>query len=329
MASIDDVPVLLCEVPGDHSESHEDETRLTVRKMGRAAALDLAAVLSLVQAGKVAVSAKSHRPTPPAIAAVAAALADGEYYTDEPYVLDGCEVTIGPIRAFAWPMLLQAGGLAQVNGTRLALTRAGIKALTAPAHETLAHLWKRWQRTTLLDELSTIEAIRGQSGKGARGLTALAGRREAIAAALRDCPQGRWVHVDELFRYMRASGNDFEVTRHLWNLYFGEKQYGSLGYDGFGGWNVLQARYALVVLFEFAATLGLLDVAFVPPHLTRMDLDGIWGTDELEFLSRCDGLLYVRPTALGAWCFGAVDGYEPPPMTVVRRAPKIRAVSRD
>jgi hypothetical protein len=32
------------------------------------------------------------------------------------------------IRPFAWPLLLQAGGLAKIDGTRLALTPAGNKA---------------------------------------------------------------------------------------------------------------------------------------------------------------------------------------------------------
>jgi len=38
---------------------------------------------------------------------------------------------------------------------------------------------------------------------------------------------GRWVTVNEFFRYIRA-GHDFEVTRDLWNLYISEAHYGSL-----------------------------------------------------------------------------------------------------
>jgi hypothetical protein len=33
----------------------------------------------------------------------------------------------------------------------------------------------------------------------------------------------------------------------------------SLGYSGFADWPILEGRYTLAVLFEYAATLGLID----------------------------------------------------------------------
>jgi hypothetical protein len=115
---------------------------------------------------------------------------------------------------------------------------------------------------------------------------------------------------------MRATGHRFEVTRNAWTLYICEAGYGSLGYDGHGGWNILQARYALCLLFEYAATLGLIDVAYVPPAGARPDFHDHWGADGLEYLSRYDGLEYLRLTALGAWCLGVTDAYEPPRIEV-------------
>jgi hypothetical protein len=111
---------------------------------------------------------------------------------------------------------------------------------------------------------------------------------------------------------MRASGHDFEVTRDAWSLYLCEPGYGSLGYDGHGEWETLQARYALCVLFEYAATLGMIDIAHVPPADARDDFRRIWGGEGLEFLSRYDGLRYVRLTPLGAYCLGIAESYEPP-----------------
>jgi hypothetical protein len=277
---------------------------LTVRETERAALHDLEAALRLVESGKLSVGEKTRRPSAATTRAVAEALLGGEPYPEES--------EIGPIASFAWPMLVQAGGLAELRGSRLTLTNAGRKAVGAPAADTMRRLWDRWLGTRLLDELSRIDVIKGQTGKGKRGLTAVAGRREVIADALAECPVGRWVAIDELFRYMRSVGHRFEVTRDPWRLYISDPQYGSLGYDGYGGWNILQARYALCLLFEYAATLGLIDVAYVPPAGARPDFHNMWGTDDLEYLSRYDGLTYVRLTPLGAYALGSAEAYEPP-----------------
>jgi hypothetical protein len=48
-------------------------------------------------------------------------------------------------------------------------------------------------------------------------------------------------------------------------------EHGSLGYDGHHGWAVLQGRYTLVVLFEYAVTLGLFDARYTDPEQARAD----------------------------------------------------------
>jgi hypothetical protein len=283
-----------------------EEMHLTVRETERTAQLDLLRVLRAIEQGKVSVSDKTRRPSAAAVRAVAEVLAGGDFYD-----LDG---EPGPIKAFAWPLLVQAGRLAELAGSRLRLTRAGHNALLAPPSGTLRVLWQRWLDATLLDELSRIDAIKGQTGKGKRSLTALAGRRAAIRDALAACPAGRWIAVGELFRFMRASGHDFAVTRDRWPLYVADPQYGSLGYQGFGGWHILEGRYARCLLFEYAATLGLLDVAHGPPGDAPADFRNIWGTDELSFFSRYDGLAFIRLTPLGAHCLSdAAYETEPAP----------------
>ena len=109
---------------------------------------------------------------------------------------------------------------------------------------------------------------------------------------------------DELGRFIRAAGHDFSVTRDPWNLYLFDPEYGSLGYDGYHDWEFLEGRYLLCVLFEYAATLGMIDLTYTDPHGARPDFTRLSGTDDLEFLSRYDGLHYVRLTALGAYCLG-------------------------
>jgi hypothetical protein len=109
----------------------------------------------------------------------------------------------------------------------------------------------------------------------------------------------------------RAAGFDFEVTDDPWSLYITDQQYGSLGYIGSHDWSILQGRYLLCLLFEYAATLGLIDVAYIHPSGARGDFSKMWGTDELQFLSRYDGLLYFRLNPLGAYCLGLTDHYAP------------------
>jgi len=76
---------------------------------------------------------------------------------------------------------------------------------------------------------------------------------------------------------------------------------------------ILEERYLLCLLFEYAATLGLIDVAFIPPAGARPDYHNMWGTDDLPYFSRYDGLLYLRVTAFGAFCLGVEPAYAPVP----------------
>ncbi len=73
----------------------------------------------------------------------------------------------------------------------------------------------------------------------------------------------------------------------------------------------MQGRFVLAFLFEYAATLGVVDVGYIAPQYARNDFRGRWGTDDLKCLSRYDGLMFVRINDLGAWCLGQTDNYGP------------------
>jgi hypothetical protein len=103
----------------------------------------------------------------------------------------------------------------------------------------------------------------------------------------------------------------FSVARDLWSLYLIDREYGSLGYDGYGDWPIVEGRYTLALLFEYAGTLGLFDLAYRDPEDARDDYRENWGSDCLPALSRYDGLLAVRMNALGAYVFGHASGYTP------------------
>jgi hypothetical protein len=283
---------------------------LTHRDTERAAQQDLHTVLRLVDKGRIAVSEKTGHASTAAVAEIGSLLRDGDFYALTPKQNTG-DQAIGPIKAYAWPLLVQAAKLAERHDKKLALTKAGRQALGTPAADTLRLIWQRWLKTKLLDEFHRVDAIKGQHGKGKRAMTAVEGRRAGINTALHHCPVGRWVKADDFFRFMVAAGHDFEVTREPWDLYIANPHDGSLGYEGFHDWELLQGRYALCLLFEYAATLGLIDVAYVAPAGVRRDFRSLWGTDDLAFLSRYDGLLYFRLNPLGAYCLGLAEAYTP------------------
>jgi hypothetical protein len=288
------------------------ESRLTVRHTERDAMVDLSVLLRLTDQGKIQVSDKTSVPGSATLRLLTENLGGGDFYSDKP-TRHQRDQEVGPIKAFSWPLLFQAAGLVQGNGSKLALSTAGRKALTSSPASVLGTIWNKWLKSSLFDEFSRVDVIKGQKSKG-HVMTAVAPRRAAITEMLRLCPVGAWIDVDDISRFMQATGHTFDVTNNPWKLYISDQQYGSLGHDGFHSWEILQLRYLLCLLFEYAAALGVIDVAYIEATGARTDFGDLWGTDDLEFLSRYDGLMYFRVTPLGAWCLGLVDDYTPAPI---------------
>ncbi len=285
------------------------ETTLTVRHTERDALVDLAVMLRLAEQGRMQVGDKTSLPTASTLRLLAGKLAGGDFYSDDA-PKDGRPERIGPIKAFAWPMLLQAAALVQRKGSKLALTltKAGLKATGSAPADVLRAIWQKWVNSDLLDEFSRIDTIKGQRASG-RVMSAVQPRRDSICDALNLCPISAWFSVEEFLRFMRAWGHGFAVARDPWKLYIGEAHYGSLGYAGSHDWAVLQHRYLVCLLFEYAATLGMVDVAYIEPNLAPRNFSDLWGADDLAFLSRYDGLAFFRITPLGAYCLGANESY--------------------
>lgn len=288
------------------------EAPLVQRLTEQAAIQDLRTTLRLIDQAKLSVSTTTLLPSRASMTLLCELLREGDFFELTGKVNDW-DPEIGPIKGFSWPLLVQAAKLATLQNGKLSLTKHGRNALVEPAPGTLRDIWEAWLTNGLIDEFSRIDTIKGQKGKGRTAFTPPPERRLAIRNALAECPVGRWVETTEFSRYMQAAGFWFAVTRNAWSLYLCEPQYGSLGYEGYGGWNILQERYILCLLFEYAAPLGIIDIAYEHPAGARDDYTGQWGADDLIFLSRYDGLKYFRLTPLGAFILGRVERYEPPP----------------
>ena len=274
------------------------EPQAQIRYRAAAACREVLAVLRLVAGGGLRCGEKTRRPSAATVVAVSGVLEEGDFYPGE------------PVAAFAWPLLFQAGGLAEVSGGRLRLTAKGRAALQSPPERTMRQLWSRWVSSAVIDEMSRVEEIKGQRVAGA--LSAAGPRRKAVATGLGACEPGVWVLIEDLFAGLCRRGPRFTVARNLWKLYLGDGEYGSLGYEGGGEWSVVEGRYVLAVLFEYAGTLGLFDLAYRGPEGARDDFHNNWGSGDLPYLSRYDGLLAVRMNQLGAYVFGHTQAFEPP-----------------
>lgn len=313
-------------VEGNHASGKLPVYR---RNMELAAHQDLYTVLRLIDQGRVSVSEKTHVASAASMNRISAELYEGDFFSEEDEDKDDvCRDKLSPIRAYAWPLIVQTGGLAKRTGSKLQLSAKGRKVLQRkiPFEEAIAELYQRWRDKGKLDELRRINRIKGQMrrGRGYKGsqLTPPEERRYVLELQLQSAPAGEWIQVDEWFRYMQSSREKFEITGNPWALYLVDAEYGSLGYAEFHNFSILQGRYTLAYLFEYLATLGMIDVAYSAPHGVRSDYHANWGADEFAYLSRYDGLGWFRLNVLGAFALGVVDEYrlETPTMPPLLRA---------
>ncbi len=290
--------------------SAPDGEGMTVRPTEHDALREVSTLLRLAEQGNFRSTPKTGLPAASGKKAIHGSLSGGDFFPPEVAHLANKESwtqEIGEIKAIGWVRFFLTAKLVSPGGTRSSLTPAGIKALSKSPHRIIQLLWKKWLTNDQFDEFNRVDTIQGQKAKG--HMTAKPPRRSAIARALEDCPANKWIDVKTFSSYMLAQDFTFEVSRDPWKLFLCDREYGALGYAGSGGWDILQFRYLLVLLFEYAATLGLIDIAYVHPSGALNDYQNQWGADDLEWLSRYDGLRAFRITNLGACCFGLTDSY--------------------
>src|SRR5580704_9082086 len=219
-----------------------DASPVLVRWTAPDALSNLISVLELVADGQVRYGASTRRPTAATVKLVEDVLVAGDFY-------DSGE----PIAAFAWPLLIQVGGLAVLArgddppkpprrhpAPRLELTPRGRAVLARPSYEALGALWARWLGSVSTDELARIEAIKGQRKPGT--LTSATTRRAAVAAALAALQPGAWTGAGKLLASLRAQQPPLVAARSLralWRLYVVDSYFGSLGHAGSRTWDLV------------------------------------------------------------------------------------------
>ncbi len=287
------------------------QRQVCVYQSSEIAPLELRSVLQLVRSGVLTVADKSQRPTEAATRLIAQCLVTPDFDIEDPQTTSRSPrvETAGSVRAHAWGVVIQQCGWAKPHRGLLVLTKSGQSLLQTWTPDTYKEGFWSICDDDHFDEFNRVNHIRGQSGRGKRYLTNPSERRSAILESISLWPVGRWIEFDEAWRFLLASGHGFLVTSEATTLYFEELQYGHLG----GHENILPRVYLRAFLMESLATLGIVDIAYCRPQELWPDFEGGWGTDEMSFCSRYDGLLYLRLNSLGAYCLDVTSRYEAPP----------------
>jgi hypothetical protein len=287
------------------------ERRVHTFEGERIGVAELDRVLRLIQGGKVKVTDSTRRPTDGTARLVEGVLVEPDLALEEPEEERKTEFekkyyrAAGPVRAHAWPVVVQQCGWAKAKAGALTLTEEGKELLRQFDAQKFRAGVARLLDDSDFDELHRINHIRGQTGKSKRWITPPSERKEAILLAMASFPIGQWLTFEEARRLIEASGERWGVVDgDAGFLYFFEPQYGLI-YNGPG----LRSQYLRAFLMETLAALGLADVAYVYPHHRWPDLhDSLNG--DLPFCGRYDGLLYVRLNPLGAYTLGLSETYE-------------------
>ncbi len=289
----------------------------------RAVFHDLAATLFLIQEGKVTISANTKAPTLATVRALRQRLLLGDYVGESYSRAEDAS------RTLALVMLVQAARWAAPTtaGTKLELTKNGEALLYAPlGPDQVREAWERWIASDLVDELSRIRAIKGQQARETK-LTKPASRRKQIVASLRESPIGRWIDMDDFLRFLRANDQLPAIERNNNSmLHLGSSgEYGWLGYGDVKYWDIVNGSYIRAFMWEYAATLGIVEVTYTSPEDSIHDFGHAYGLEDEPFLSRYDGLLSFQITPLGAYVLGLAKDYTPPE-EIVEIGPAVLAV---
>ena len=296
----------------DNEISHKTRP-LQCYKSECAALTEAKRVLQLVNANKLKVSDKTGFPSAATQKTVAAAL----YAPDlnltipanehQPWRKD--KINPGGVRAFIWPILMQQCGWAKPKAGKLTLTSNGKALLNNFTVEYYSIGIQKFISDSKFDEMRRVSIIKGQSSKWAlRNKINASTRRSFIFDCLEELPGNVWIELEEAYRILLTTGEDCCPTTNSASLYICNQQYGSLSDEEYD----LGRIYFRQLIGESLTTLGLLDIGYTYPHYLMPELNLCWGIDDEIFITKYDGIKYIQLNALGLFCLGRNNVYEPP-----------------
>lgn len=280
---------------GKNNEETLTQDELFIREMEQEAFQNIRTIFSFMQSKKLSGSVKTDKLSLASQKLISENLLHKDYFDEDDML----------IQSFSLPLILLNANLCKYNGSKLELTTKGFKYLTEKPENLLKECWKQWLNS-MFDEFSRIDVIKGQQ----KGLYKNAKeRREQICRGLKKLPDNVWISFSDFSKFLILNQCKFYLTKEEWRLYILNKEYGSLGYDGYHTWEIIQERYLLVFLFEYIAPLGMIDIAYTYPEGIKNDYSHLWGVDDLSFFSRYDGLLYFRINPLGSYILEKSNEY--------------------
>ena len=260
--------------------------------------MDLFSYLRLLEQGQLKFSTTNKQLTAASIRKVLGILLEGDFYPP-PEKPTGKTV----IRPFALDTFAQNCGFANGKGQ---LTRKGRVYLEMQTPESMLEAFERWTEKSKFDEFQRVFGIGGKGSRSTR-LTASSSRREKIIEALSWCPAGTWININDFYRAIKIWQFDFdmEVSGYS-NLHIGSSYYGDLNSVGGGTyWLLTNGSYVKTVLWEYLATLGLIDIGYIDAE----DEPSVYEHIDDVILSHFDGLRYFRINNWGAYLLGQASEY--------------------
>ncbi|MEM7799264.1 MAG: hypothetical protein AAF633_08750 [Chloroflexota bacterium] len=257
--------------------------------------INLLTYLRMVEQGQLSFASSSRRLTAGSIKKVYGQLVDGDF-VEAPEKMTGNFV----VRPFALDVFTQSSGFMTSHRN---LSKEGKAFLETQDIEMFEDAFQQWVEKGSFDELSRIDEIKGLRSKKTR-LTVPSSRREKIIEALSWCPAGEWIHIQELFRAMIIWDFDIELeTTPDYNLSIKEF-YWEMSTQEYHVY--IKFPYVVIILIEYLATLGLIDVAIT--HYSPYGGDNITFENPTEVY---ENLCHFRINAFGAYVFGQADEYLP------------------